>query len=95
VYGLRRAFQMAGVQTVISTLWAVDDFSTAELMKNGLFDSAASYPENLQRVCLARIAQMRQHGDAPNPFAWAAFVCTGNWRRHSIPYASLAQSDAK
>jgi CHAT domain-containing protein len=80
VYGLRRAFQMAGVRTVISTLWPVDDFSTAELMKHGLFDSTATYPEILQRACLRRITEIRNSGALPNPFLWAAFVCTGDWR---------------
>jgi CHAT domain-containing protein/tetratricopeptide (TPR) repeat protein len=80
VYGLRRAFQMAGAQTVISTLWPVDDRSTAELMKHGLFNPAASYPEIMQSVCLARIQELRASGEIPNPFLWAAFISAGNWK---------------
>jgi CHAT domain-containing protein len=72
---------MAGVETVISTLWPVDDHSTAELMKHGLFDSTATYPETLQKVCLARIRELRLSGASANPFLWAAFVSAGNWRK--------------
>lgn len=81
VYGLRRSFQMAGVRTVISTLWPVDDRSTAELMKHGLFDSTATYPETLQKLCLKRIQELRLSGESPNPFFWAAFTSAGNWRQ--------------
>ena len=77
VYGLRRAFQMAGAQTVISTLWPVDDRSTAELMKYGLFDGKEGYPQALQRACLERIKELRAEGETANPFSWAAFVSAG------------------
>ncbi|MCL2578362.1 MAG: CHAT domain-containing protein [Defluviitaleaceae bacterium] len=33
VKGLRRAFEMAGVETLVCTLWKVDDFASALLMK--------------------------------------------------------------
>jgi len=81
VYGLRRSFQMAGVRTVISTLWPVDDRSTAEMMEHGLFDSTATYPEALQKLCLKRIQELRASGASPNPFFWAAVTSAGNWRR--------------
>ncbi len=80
VHGLRRAFQMAGVSTVISSLWPVDDRSTAELMKHGLFSPTAPYPETLRDACLARIQELRAAGESPNPFLWAAFISDGDWR---------------
>ena len=38
VFGLRRAFQVAGVQTVIMSLWPVEDQATRQWMTT-LYDS--------------------------------------------------------
>src|SRR6185436_5304706 len=42
VFGLRRAFQIAGARTVIMSLWAVEDAATASWMR-------ALYQARLQR----------------------------------------------
>jgi CHAT domain-containing protein/Flp pilus assembly protein TadD len=83
VYGLRRAFQMAGARTVISSLWPIDDKATAEFMGQ-LFSaqSDVTLPMMMQRVANGQIASLRSRGKSDHPFFWAAFVATGDWKIH-------------
>jgi CHAT domain-containing protein/tetratricopeptide (TPR) repeat protein len=83
VYGLRRAFQMAGARTVISALWPIDDKATAEFMSR-LFSAPReeTLPQTMQRAALARLVSLRNQGKSDHPFYWAAFVATGDWKMH-------------
>jgi CHAT domain-containing protein/Tfp pilus assembly protein PilF len=77
VYGLRRAFFLAGAQTLVMSLWPVSDLITRELM--------AGYYAGLQRG-LGRGAALRsvqlqllhQKGRT-HPFYWASFIQAGEW----------------
>lgn len=77
VYGLRRAFFLAGAETLVMSLWPVSDYVTRELMtgyytglKQGLGRGDA-----LRQAKLAMIARRgRQH-----PFYWASFIQAGEW----------------
>lgn len=87
IYGLRRAFQMAGAKTVVSTLWQVPDVESVKFMKN-LYEamapsrhaSADSYPLLMQHVAVQRIAEQRKRGRPTHPFTWGAYLATGEWR---------------
>ncbi len=79
VYGLRRAFQMAGARTVISSLWSIDDKSTAELV-GGIFAGDPGGPlEAMRGSMLSRITKLRAEKKNADPFLWAAFVAAGDW----------------
>jgi CHAT domain-containing protein/tetratricopeptide (TPR) repeat protein len=89
VYGLRRAFQMAGAKTVVSSLWQVPDDETMKFMKTLYVQLTAvgrggstpyTYPELMQQVALKRINEARLRGRSTHPFTWGAFVATGEWR---------------
>lgn len=82
VYGLRRAFQMAGAKTVVSSLWKVPDAETMKFMKTLYSTKAKTYPELMQHVALQRIRELRLRGRSTHPFTWGAFVATGDWRIH-------------
>ena len=72
VYGLRRAFQEAGVKTVISSLWEVSDAGTMALM-TGLYGRLAEG----QTVYDALLASQREllEGNSFNyPYVWSAFM---------------------
>jgi CHAT domain-containing protein len=97
VFGLQRAFAMAGARSVIASLWQVDDAATRTLM--------AEFYRNLWQRRLPKLEALRQaqltmlkHYDPRNrrirgleldndsvirnadPFHWAAFVLSGDWR---------------
>jgi CHAT domain-containing protein len=83
VFGLRRAFQIAGARTVIMSLWSVEDDSTREWMRalyqgrlQQRLDTAAAVREAGLTVLRAR----RAKGQSTHPFYWAAFVAAGDWR---------------
>jgi len=79
VYGLRRAFQMAGARSVISTLWQVDDKSTADLI-GSLYTTNESLPLTLQRIQIEQIEAHRNNTLKQHPFFWAGFIVTGAWK---------------
>ncbi len=77
VYGLRRAFVLAGAETLVMSLWSVSDYVTREMMTN--------YYKNLKKG-LGRGAALRQvqlemlkTKDRQHPFYWASFIQSGEW----------------
>jgi CHAT domain-containing protein/Tfp pilus assembly protein PilF len=73
VYGLQRAFRVAGARSILISLWKVNDETTQKLMvyfydewvKTG--DKRASF----------RAAQEKIRKEFPDPYYWGAFVLIG------------------
>ena len=77
VYGLRRAFMLAGTETLVMSLWPVSDNVTRELMTayyTGLKEGLGR-GEALRRVKL----NMLRRKDRQHPFYWASFIQSGEW----------------
>jgi CHAT domain-containing protein len=74
VYGLQRAFLVAGAETLIMSLWKVDDEATQLLMTN--FYTNWLKPGNKQAAF--KEAQLQLMTKFPEPYYWGAFVMVGN-----------------
>ena len=79
VFGLRRAFQLAGARTVVMSLWSVPDEETATLMGDFYRRMAAGEGKSrsLQNAMLAQMRSRREQHGAAHPFYWGAFVSVG------------------
>jgi CHAT domain-containing protein/tetratricopeptide (TPR) repeat protein len=83
VFGLRRAFRIAGSRTVIMSLWRVDDAATAEWMHELYAARLLGHASTIDAVHAADahiIDQRRSQGRSIHPYYWAAFVAAGDWR---------------
>lgn len=76
--GLTRAFLYAGSQSVLATLWEVDDRSTVELME-GFYQSIAtsSAPRDRAAALAAVQRRLRTSDSYSHPYYWAPFVLVG------------------
>jgi CHAT domain-containing protein/tetratricopeptide (TPR) repeat protein len=70
VFGLQRSFKLAGVKTLVMTLWKVDDVATSKFMI--LFYQNLMLGEN--KLDAFKIAQRAIRNEYKNPYYWAAFV---------------------
>lgn len=77
VYGFRRAFVLAGAETLVMSLWSVSDYVTREMM--------TAYYEDLKRgqgrgeaLRQAKLNMLKRN-DRRHPFYWASFIQAGEW----------------
>ncbi|MES2355551.1 MAG: CHAT domain-containing tetratricopeptide repeat protein [Pseudomonadota bacterium] len=77
IYGLRRAFVIAGAESQLMSLWSVSDEATRDLM--------VEYYQRLKqgegRASALRQAQLKLLHDkqSGHPFFWAGFISAGAW----------------
>jgi CHAT domain-containing protein len=79
VYGLRRAFLMAGAKTVVSSLWEVPDKETSEMLGSIYESSDKPIYERLRDAQLSILNKLRNDGLPDHPYLWAGFIAIGDW----------------
>ena len=77
VYGLRRAFVIAGAETLVMTLWPVSDAITREPMEAYYAGLRAGFGRG-DALRQAKLAMLKQK-DRQHPFYWASFIQSGEW----------------
>jgi CHAT domain-containing protein/tetratricopeptide (TPR) repeat protein len=82
VFGLRRAFQVAGAKTVIMSLWPVEDETTRQWMGTLYrehFLNGNDTGESVRAASLLVLRQRRAKHQSTHPFYWGAFIAAGDW----------------
>lgn len=74
VYGLQRAFLVAGANAIIMSLWKVDDAATQQLMNNFYtnWSKSGDIPKAFKQAQLQLMAKYKE------PYFWGAFVVMEN-----------------
>jgi CHAT domain-containing protein/tetratricopeptide (TPR) repeat protein len=82
IVGLRRAFQVAGVRTLIMSLWPVEDVATRtwmEALYKSRLERQRTTAQAVREATLAVLQADRARPSGEHPFYWAAFVAAGDW----------------
>ena len=74
VFGLRRAFALAGAKTLVMSLWSVPDLATQELM----VDFYQRILAGTAKADALRESQLALRNKYPHPKDWGAFICQGD-----------------
>lgn len=80
VFGLQRAFRVAGARTLVMSLWPVADQSAARFVPalyRERLERGQQAPEAVAAASRAVLRARRAAGLSPHPFYWAAFISAG------------------
>jgi CHAT domain-containing protein/lipopolysaccharide biosynthesis regulator YciM len=77
VFGLRRAFVIAGAETVVMSLWPISDAVTRDLMTSYYRGLKAGLGRG-DALRQAQLAILNRKGHE-HPFYWASFIQVGEW----------------
>jgi CHAT domain-containing protein len=83
MFGLRRAFEVAGARTLVVGLWSLRDDDSRAWMEE-FYDArlvlSLGTAEAVHAASLAMLGRQRSRGGTGHPYSWAGFVATGDWQ---------------
>ena len=88
VFGLRRAFVLAGARTLVMSLWKVPDFYLDRFMQDFYERLLAGAP----RADALREAQIGHRRKYAHPVFWGAFICQGDPGPLTTPVRTLMRN---
>ncbi len=77
VYGLRRAFTLAGAESQLMSLWTVSDAGTKELMIK--YYQRLIQNQGRSEALRQTQLEMLNSSEYQHPYYWAAFIPAGDW----------------
>lgn len=82
LFGLQRAFEIAGAGTVVMTLWRIDDTGMQELMEQIYRHRLGGSPtvDAIRQAQLERLRDKRRRLNRIHPILWAGIIAQGDWR---------------
>ena len=82
LFGLRRVFQIAGVNTILVSLWPVDDAMTRQWMTTVYrrrFSDDLPTAAAVRAATVEAIRSRRAGGLSTHPAYWGSFIAAGQW----------------
>jgi CHAT domain-containing protein/Tfp pilus assembly protein PilF len=77
--GISRAFFYAGAPSLLTSLWAVNDKSTALLMDR-FYEGLVGMGENKSMALKSAVKKLKAIPEYSHPYFWASFFLSGDWR---------------
>ena len=77
LFGLQRAFLLAGANVVVSSVWPLIDSESADLMSELYVTDNISISARLRALQLERLDKSRRAGKSTHPLTWGGFLITG------------------
>jgi len=76
---LARGFNYAGVPSIVTTLWKINDQSTSEIMES-FYENLSDGLSKKEALRQAKISYLNSNDDAflRHPYYWSGIVITGN-----------------
>jgi len=78
INGLAAQFRRAGVETLVASLWRVDDVATLALM-TAFYEELAAGSDVARALQRAQLSLLAAEPTA-HPLYWSGFVVIGDWR---------------
>ena len=82
VFGLRRAFEVAGARTVVQSLWPLPDRAAQRFMAAfySRLRKSADVVAALHDASLSILTERRRLGHSIHPYFWTGLISSGEWQ---------------
>jgi CHAT domain-containing protein len=87
VLGLRRSLELAGVRSILMSVWPVPDRQARRWMTS-FYESlltGSTVPDAARLASLASLERLRRSRRPPHPYFWGGFVTSGDWQAAGAP----------